>query len=707
MIKPLANDQMFLKKLTEITLANLGNENFGAKELARESGLSSSGLNRKLHTITNKTINQFIRETRLQKALEMLQNEEVTASEVAYKVGFSSPAYFNTCFNGYFGYSPGKVKKADFDNTKELSPISVSTIDKHTGNSSQSYILVTSGILLLSFIVYLVYSLYLKSNYTDSSITFKSHEKSIAVLPFKNLSDSASNQYFIDGLMEEILTNLSIIHGLRVISRTSVEQFRKSNKTAPEIGKKLNVGYIVEGSGQKYGNTFRLRIQLIDVSDDRHIWAESYAEDIKKTKDLFNIQNKIAQSIASALKTIITPEEKKLIRKVPTANLTAYDLYLKANDYFKDYQKSRNLNIYNKAITFYNASLEIDSAFAKAYTGLARAYYERYSWENYFKKGFLDSCLFLVNKALSIDNQLDEAYYLKGLYYWENGYTQEALNNLDEALKFNPNFYLAYSEKAHIFSIIHDVIKSIDNHQKALNLVRGDERAPLLWELGWEYGNIGFIEKAKYFYNDALALDSNKVKYLQNLAWIEFSLENFEETIKLFKKINDIDSTYIVELIVYSVPSGHDHEAYLQAEKFIRLNNKAGNLILNNSHRIGFAFWKVGKFKDAKYYFNQQIRYSVESIKLNREIARRNYAFYDLAETYAFLGDKEKAYQYLDEFDKNKSCQLIWVILAKHDPLFDSIRNEERFQKILHNMEAKYQAEHDRVKQWLEDQGNL
>jgi AraC-like DNA-binding protein len=107
----LANDKVFISKLTEITLANLGDENFGVNELAHELGVSHHFLRRQLHEITNKTINQFIRETRLQKALEMLQNGKVTSSDVAYKVGFSSPAYFNTCFHEFFGYPPGKVKK--------------------------------------------------------------------------------------------------------------------------------------------------------------------------------------------------------------------------------------------------------------------------------------------------------------------------------------------------------------------------------------------------------------------------------------------------------------------------------------------------------------------------------------------------------------------------------------------------------------------
>ena len=123
MAENLSRDQILIRKLTEIILANLENENFGVKELANESGMSQYRLNRRIHSISNKTINQFISETRLRKALEMLQNEELTAAEVSYRVGFSSPAYFTKCFHEFFGYPPGKVKNAENNFIPETTPV--------------------------------------------------------------------------------------------------------------------------------------------------------------------------------------------------------------------------------------------------------------------------------------------------------------------------------------------------------------------------------------------------------------------------------------------------------------------------------------------------------------------------------------------------------------------------------------------------------
>ena len=142
-------------------------------------------------------------------------------------------------------------------------------------------------------------------------------EKSIAVLPFINDSPDVNeeNTAFINGLMDEILINLQMIKVLRVISRTSIEQFRGPEKpTIPEIAKKLGVNYIVEGSAQKYGNNFRLRVQLIRADKESHIWAKSYEQEINKVSDIFRIQSQIAEAIASELEAEITPQEKQLLR---------------------------------------------------------------------------------------------------------------------------------------------------------------------------------------------------------------------------------------------------------------------------------------------------------------------------------------------------------------------------------------------------------
>ncbi len=205
------------------------------------------------------------------------------------------------------------------------------------------------------------------------SFDIRKLEKSIAVLPFINDSPDQENTYFINGLMEEILNNLQKIKDFRVLSRTSTEQYRGTVRpTMPEIGKKLDVNFIVEGSGQKIGNKFVLRVQLIAVHNERHLWGESYTREIRETSDIIGIQSQVAQTIAAELKATITPEEKKQIEKTYTTNLTALDFYQRG-DYELDkyYSDNSNKATLKRAEEMYYKALEYDSTFAMAYCGLA------------------------------------------------------------------------------------------------------------------------------------------------------------------------------------------------------------------------------------------------------------------------------------------------------------------------------------------------
>ncbi len=165
----------------------------------------------------------------------------------------------------------------------------------------------------------------------------KALDKSIAVLPFKSLSDDPEKQYLEDGMIDAILLHLSKIEDLRVMSRTSVEQYRKADKTSSVISRELGVAYLMEGSFQKYGDNVRLIVQLIKTGKKGHEWANQYD---RKWNDIFSVQSEVAQTIAREFHSVITPDEKELIEKVPTTNLTAYDLFIMANEYRRDYEKT-------------------------------------------------------------------------------------------------------------------------------------------------------------------------------------------------------------------------------------------------------------------------------------------------------------------------------------------------------------------------------
>jgi TolB-like protein len=228
-------------------------------------------------------------------------------------------------------------------------------------------------------------------------------EKSIAVLPFRNDSPDEENQYFINGTMEAILDNLCKIVDLKVISRTSVEQYRNTTKSIPQIAKELNVSYILEGSGQKYGDDIKLTVQLLDAANDKHIWSSPYS---RKINDIYAIQSEIAQAIATRLKAIITPEEKQKIAKIPTENTEAYENYLLGLHY---YNKGTEENLL-RAIDYYKNAINNDPGFALAYTGISWAYMDLVFNANWSPDEVYPKARAAALKALELDNNLSEAH---------------------------------------------------------------------------------------------------------------------------------------------------------------------------------------------------------------------------------------------------------------------------------------------------------
>jgi TolB-like protein len=536
-------------------------------------------------------------------------------------------------------------------------------------------------------------------------------EKSIAVLPFKLLSDEPDKQYLADGMMEAILFNLSKIKDLRVVSSTSVEQYRVTTKTTYQIGKELDVEYLLEGRFQKEGNDVKVIVQLIKAREDSHKWSDEYN---RKWDDIFAVQSEVAQAIASVLKANLTSEEKLLIDKIPTTNLTAYDFYQRGREEHKKYWNDNGNKIaLQRAEVFYHESLKYDSTFAQAYSGLAWVYYDKHFWKEYFYENGMDSVLILAKIALSHDNQLSEAYNLMGLYYIQTGKPEQAIEDFDIAIKLNPNDGMAYYEKG-IRYYSTDLVNQIDYLQKAASINRGTELPALLSDIAWAYYCAGFPEKAKRYYQDRLKLDGDSVTYYSSWATCEYLLTNFNKSIEFAKKACAIDSTweYVWECL------GDAYASLGQYKESLKCFNKWLEVLkahesfeanaINNMHRIGYAYWQNGYKEEAEYYFNEQIKNCNRVIELNRQyLGEKLYSYYDLAGVYAFKGVKDKAYQNLENFNKVQHVSSWMANLIKFDPLFNTIRNEPEFQKIVKDVEAKYQAEHERVRKWLEENNML
>jgi TolB-like protein len=573
-------------------------------------------------------------------------------------------------------------------------------------------IVLLSGLVLL--IVIVVATLLLFNN-IGSGKGIREIEKSIAVLPFKLLSDEPDKQYLADGMMDAITLHLSKIKDLRVMSRTSVEQYRGTTKTTRQIGKELDVEYLLEGSFQKYGDNARLIVQLIKTSEESHAWGNEYNN---KWSDVFSLQSEVAQAIASELYAVMTPEEKQTIEKIPTPNLTAYDFYQRGKEELVNYwlndDKKETLK---RAENFYYKALEYDSTFAAAYSGLAMVYryQHRIDIDSYFAENYLDSAMILADRALSYDDKLAEVYYVRGLYYLENGKSEQAVTEFDKALKYNPNYWEVYADKGSLLYSMYidhlDFVKAIENLNKAISINHGKELRNLLFNLARVYDDAGFREKFLYYineYNKLIPLDTNS--FWNSGVYNELSLGNYEKAFEIGNKIYSRDSNNIGNLLSlgeYYGVFGQYKESLKYYKKYISTLKNLGQLDLLHMHRIGYVFWQNGFKKEAEYYFNEQKRICEESIKMGRSYSFTFRANYDLAGVYAFMGDRDKAYENLRVWAKIPVFPLWWVGTIKEDPLFDSIRAEPEFQQIVRDVEAKYQAEHERVRKWLEEQGML
>ena len=560
-------------------------------------------------------------------------------------------------------------------------------------------ILILSGILLV--VVIIVVSLFV-FNIIGGRKQTKEIEKSIAVLPFKLLSDEPDKQYLADGMVDAITLHLSKIKGLRVMSRTSGEQYRGTTKTTRTIGKELDVEYLLEGSFQKFGDDVKLIVQLINAREESHEWANEYNS---KWNDIFSLQSEIAQKIAKEMSVVISPEEKDYINKAPTTDLRAYDFYLMGiNELWRLGQHSVDRESIEKAEILFNQALQYDPSFALAYVGLGHVYWKKSYLPENDSVSLMDSVLVLANIALSYDDKLAEAYYLRGVYFlFEKGDPKKTEEEWDKAIKVNPNQWHVYFGIKYLPSS--DLITQIENQIKAASLNHDIGFSDLLSDIGWSFFEAGFPEKASFYYNEVLKLDGDSVRYLYSLAEDEqYIAGNYNKSLELLGKICAIDSTFskLDRLFALNYLFNGQFEKSL-----VHLNRlkSAGRIHEIVEHRIAYIYWINGYKKEAESYFDKAME-----INLKRIVSRSDDpdTHYNIACIYAVRGEREKAIEHLKLFNQyeNKG-KLSSVTYIKNDPLLNSLRNEPEFQQIVRNVEAKHQAEHERVRKWMEEKGML
>ncbi|TRZ43703.1 helix-turn-helix domain-containing protein [Robertkochia solimangrovi] len=549
-----SQNAIFLQKLKMIILENLENEDFSVEELAELIGLSRSQLHRKLKSQRGLSISQFIREVRLEEALKMLKKDVATTSEIAYRCGFNSPSYFHKCFHKYFGYTPGEIKD-HFRNQiadEEYNPLSdtgsdQSSISPAVKSETISLPVKTPEIdfgyfrgkrkllwlFMSTFIILAVMSfIYLRYNATSDK-----RETSIAVLPFTNLSDKQENQFFADGIVEDLLFRLSKIDGFKVISRTSSDRYRNRNdKTIPQIGKELGVNYIIEGSIQRSDDHTRFNIQLIDANTDTQLWVKNFDRDMA---NIFDTQSEIAVNIATELNRFLSPEEEASINRHNTNNLRAFELYQLGNFELK---KRTGLG-YISGINFFEDAIKEDPKYARAYAGLAEIYLLMSLEGSIEVSRGRNQSEALAKRALEIDPSLAEAHTVLASIYTNIDFNwTKAEQEFRRAIALNPNYSAVYHYYSGFLSIQ-------GKHQEArAQLNKALELDPLSFVIRYFSAHLYFNQGD---FQNALAENQRCKEMLQDHPWstwndfeINYMLGNYDKALDAFKLYGLLTNEY-------------------------------------------------------------------------------------------------------------------------------------------------------------------
>ena len=703
-------DKAFINKVQQIILNHIEDEKLNVNTLSFAIGLSRSQVWRKVKALTGMSVNQFICEVRLKEAVKLIQKDEFTAAEIAYKVGFNSPSYFHKCFHDHFGVTPGdyKTEKEESDNLI-LKTDESNKVEQQSSKSKKFILYSLLGLLIIAF------SYYFYSDYIHKTTLFKkkSNKIAIAILPFKDLSSESDTQWFCDGVVEDIISNLSKIEGLRVISRTSTERYKERIKSIPKIAKELGVSHIVEGSIRKEGNRVLITAQLINANDN-HLWTENYNE---KLENIFQIQSDVSKKIVHQLNIAISPEEEKAIEKYPTDNLEAYYLLSKGrliNDSRKKEDLELNIKLNKQAIV-------LDPNYVEAYTEIAYAYYVM---GNY---GYMDN-LEAKNKAISyVKKSLklkpnSRAYAIIGFSFFRKEKYKEALEYLEKSIALNPN---DAAIRHHYGRVL--LLKSnpdLKNYLIQLKIAQELNPFSRLVIFDFFYAlllNDKFEEAEKYLNKMSFAISKEEyllrestINVIKNKDWTE-AIRFFEKKIekdpnnsllfrllgnkynvilnddinfiKYTKKSYELDSTISSNAFDY-------HSALVEGKKFAAakklMQSQNYKSVLSKKQELIRLFYyyyhqedylkALEVFKDSlmddKQYFNKAITYTqlgdIKNAKKNCRFSIHR-AFIN-----AILKEKDSMYHYLELPSNNLPLRMV---NSRRE--FDPYRKEERYKTLL------------------------
>jgi TolB-like protein/DNA-binding winged helix-turn-helix (wHTH) protein/Flp pilus assembly protein TadD len=454
--------------------------------------------------------------------------------------------------------------------------------------------------------------------------------QSLAVLPLDNLSGDASQNYFADGMTDELITDLAQISALRVISRTSVMVYKGARKPLPEIARELNVDAVVEGTVLRSGDQVRITAQLIEAPADKHLWAASYEGDLR---DTLALQKKVASAIADQIRINLTPQEQAALKNVKVVNPEAYESYLKGR-YFWNKRRADSLKV---ALAYFNQAIEEDPKYAQAYSGLADTYALLGDWQYAVmtpKEAFPKAKAAAI-KALELDSALGEAH--NSLAFVLDGFDWDldaGGREFRRAIELNPGYATAHHWYAWHLSLLGRYDEAIAEMRKAENL-------------------------------DPLSLIINA-----DLAELLVLAHSYDESIRQSRKTIEMDPNFALahnQLAQAYLQKHMYHEAVAELQKAVQLSGGSPTCIAN----LARAYVVSGKRSEA--------------VKLLSGLKKRSNPGYsyasEIAMIYASLGDTDQAMNWLEKGYEERFNP--GVLLR---PGFDPLRSDSRFQNLVHRI---------------------
>ena len=541
------------------------------------------------------------------------------------------------------------------------------------------------GVIVILLLTYFLYTNQAKTQIFNEP-QIETIDKSIAVLPFKNMSNDDNNQAFNDGQWEAILSHLSRIADLRVISRQSMEQYRESTKTAPKIAEELRVSYLLEGSVQKYGNKARITVQLINAVDDQHLWSHDYTQEVE---DIFSLQSEIASHVANELEIRLNDDEKEHLSISPDIDPQIYELYLSGKYLLKQYSETNDSSLLISAVRRLSEVVQEAPKYADAYVSLAESLQLMNNWNGYREEVFSDSALQLLRKAIELDENNVEAHSGMADYYYyysEDG-LEKAVEEWQRILQLDPNNSTALASLGLYYLNMKDFKKAVPLIFKSIKRepsLQSDELGDRLSYyniLSILFNSMGMYEEAMIMEEKQMALNPDYC--CGDLSFLSTLMGRHEEALQWAKKAYEKDTTNMFNRNRLAESYGYleqwemaEHYFRISLEKLTAQNEDIYRNIHSFLFRFGYVLWQHGNREEAKEMFNHHIETVQGYIDNGSNFSGH---LYDLACVYAFTGEKANALKLLEQIP------FWWVTygLILIDPMFDPIRDDPVFQEIV------------------------